>query len=318
MKKPVVSVIIPSYNHERFIRQAIDSVLNQTVDDFELLIIDDCSSDHSWEIIESYHDSRIVRIRHIQNHDAWMTLNEGVEVAQSDIIAILNSDDVFEPARLEKLLLCLTDEHIGLVGSGIRFIDDNDAPLPENNTIYQYYQCLQNNYFLSNNLLQAALKANFFHSTSNFLFRKKLHQTLHGFKPFHCIHDYEFLINAILIDPGSIRVVWKEKLLQYRYHQTNTIILNPKMTNDEIITLFINMIPELYLKGFKEFPLISERLIETFRDFQSKNQQRVDLLKSELDTLKADYAAMNQELETIRELKLVKVALLLEKWHTKP
>ena len=61
---PTVSVILTSYNHAKYLRESIDSVLAQTYTDFELVIVDDCSTDESWAIIESYQDERVVKVRH--------------------------------------------------------------------------------------------------------------------------------------------------------------------------------------------------------------------------------------------------------------
>ena len=70
---PIVTVLLTSYNHGDYIRGSIESILNQTFKDFELYIIDDCSSDNSWDIIQEYKDDRIIAIRHEKNEGGCTT-----------------------------------------------------------------------------------------------------------------------------------------------------------------------------------------------------------------------------------------------------
>ena len=96
---PLVSVVIPIYNTESFLRETIDSVLCQTLNDFELILLDDGSTDHSVDIIHSYHDSRILFIP--CPHDFIGTLNRGYGEAKGTYIAQMDSDDLMMPKRLQ-------------------------------------------------------------------------------------------------------------------------------------------------------------------------------------------------------------------------
>ena len=101
--KPKVSVILTSFNHAKYLREAIDSVLNQTFTHFELIIWDDASSDNSWEIIQSYQDPRIKAFRNDVQRRGIYGINKAIsEVAQGEFIAIHHSDDVWEFAKLDK------------------------------------------------------------------------------------------------------------------------------------------------------------------------------------------------------------------------
>ncbi|MBM6945113.1 MULTISPECIES: glycosyltransferase family 2 protein [Bacteroides] len=106
----LVSVVMPAYNAERFLREAIDSVLNQTYPNFELIIINDGSTDHTEEIILSYSDSRIKYVRNEQNLKLIKTLNKGVELAQGKYIARMDADDISLPERFEEEVRYL-EEH---------------------------------------------------------------------------------------------------------------------------------------------------------------------------------------------------------------
>lgn len=99
---PKVSIIIPSYNHSKFIGKAIESVLYQTYENFELLIIDDASPDNSVDVIKKYEDPRIKFYGFETNQGAVDTLNHGIINSSSEYIALLNSDDYWEIDKLEK------------------------------------------------------------------------------------------------------------------------------------------------------------------------------------------------------------------------
>lgn len=106
---PFVSIIIPTYNRKELLKEAIDSVLNQTYGHFELLIIDDGSEDGSAEIIATYTDPRITYI--FQPHQGVSRArNQGIKVAQGSYIAFLDSDDLWLPAKLERQVSLLEQE----------------------------------------------------------------------------------------------------------------------------------------------------------------------------------------------------------------
>ncbi|SHK51999.1 glycosyltransferase [Desulforamulus aeronauticus] len=96
-----VSVFLTSYNHEKFLRESIESVLNQTYKDFELIISDDFSTDKSWDIIQSYQDERIIKIRHEKNLRKQLFYDK-ISQMRGKFIAVHHSDDIWEPTKLEK------------------------------------------------------------------------------------------------------------------------------------------------------------------------------------------------------------------------
>ena len=123
MKAPKVSVIMPAYNVERYIGEAIESILNQTFTDFELIILNDYSTDKTLEIIKKYarKDKRIKFKNNQKNMGFIASLNRCLDIAQGKYIAKMDSDDISLPTRLEKQVAYL-DNHpeVGLVGVGYR------------------------------------------------------------------------------------------------------------------------------------------------------------------------------------------------------
>src|SRR5437867_410613 len=99
---PAVSVIMPCFNHARFLADAVDGVLRQTHADLELLITDDGSTDNSWEVMSRFAraDWRIKLIRHEKNEGLPKSRNDGLRMAKGDFIAFCDSDDVWERNKL--------------------------------------------------------------------------------------------------------------------------------------------------------------------------------------------------------------------------
>ena len=130
MSDPRVSVVLSVYNGDRFIREAIESVLSQTFREFEFLIIDDGSTDRSREIICSYDDSRIRFIENTKNLGLTRSLNVGLRQAHAPLIARQDADDISHPLRLEKQVGFM-DLHptVALLGTQAQVIDADGVPI---------------------------------------------------------------------------------------------------------------------------------------------------------------------------------------------
>lgn len=126
LKKDLVSVIMSNYNTpEEFLRHAIESILNQTYQNFEFIIIDDCSSDNSLTIIETYTDPRIKIIRNDKNLGITKSLNKGLDIAEGEFVARMDADDISFKTRFEKQVSFLKShpDHI-VCGTGVELIGD--------------------------------------------------------------------------------------------------------------------------------------------------------------------------------------------------
>jgi glycosyltransferase involved in cell wall biosynthesis len=121
----MISIIMPVYNAERFVKQSIDSILNQTEKDFELIMVNDGSSDDSENIILSYDDPRIVYIKQ-ENSGVAAARNKGLDIAKGELIAWQDADDISLPARLETMKQWFDNPSIGFVHSDMLLIDDAD------------------------------------------------------------------------------------------------------------------------------------------------------------------------------------------------
>jgi len=126
VKTPKVSVIIPTYNQAKFIDKAIESVLKQSYQDFEIIVINDGSTDNTEEIVKNYSDFRIRYIYQANNVGVSEARNTGIRASQGDYIALLDSDDEFLPERLMKQVQILQNKssEIGVVCSWSYNIDE--------------------------------------------------------------------------------------------------------------------------------------------------------------------------------------------------
>lgn len=132
-----VTVIMPVYNPGKYLSEAINSILNQTYTDFELLIIDDASTDHSKEAILQYADPRIRYVMNEINLGISGTRNRGIELSRSKYIAFMDHDDIALPTRLEKEVQYLeAHQEVDIVGGHVRTIDQNGRDLNQQWSVY--------------------------------------------------------------------------------------------------------------------------------------------------------------------------------------
>jgi glycosyltransferase involved in cell wall biosynthesis len=120
----MISVIMPVYNAEKFLKRSIDSILSQTEEDFELIIVNDGSTDASEEIILSYSDPRIVYVKQ-ENQGVAAARNKGLDIARGEFIAWQDADDISLPIRLEIMKNSFTSDAIGFVHCDMLLVDEN-------------------------------------------------------------------------------------------------------------------------------------------------------------------------------------------------
>ena len=208
---PKVSVILTSYDHDKYLREAIDSVLNQTFQDFELIIWDDASSDDSWQIIQSYSDSRIKAFQNPHNQGPVFGINKAIsEIAIGEYIAVHHSDDVWELNKLEKQLDFLeANQNIGAVFTWVKIIDEqgneqeNDYFSQENKSRWEWLHQL----FIGDNRL----------NHPSILIRK------------HCYQEIGLYRYSLAQTPDA--EMWSRVLLKYPIH-----VIEERLTKHRLFT----------------------------------------------------------------------------------
>ncbi len=125
----LVSIIMPSWNTGKFIGESIQSVLNQTYKNWELIIVDDCSTDNTDEIVASFNDERIRYFRNDKNSGAALTRNRALCEARGEWIAFLDSDDLWMPKKLEKQIAFMKEKGYTFSFTEYEKIDEESKPL---------------------------------------------------------------------------------------------------------------------------------------------------------------------------------------------
>ena len=113
----MISILMPAFNAESYLKDSINSILNQSYTDFELLVCDDCSTDNTWEIIQSFQDSRLRIFQNKENQGYLKTSNFLVSQANGEYISFQDADDLADPERFLKLTKYLVENNLDLVGS---------------------------------------------------------------------------------------------------------------------------------------------------------------------------------------------------------
>jgi len=215
---PLVSVIMPSYNHDRYISEAIESVLNQTFGDFELIIIDDASKDKSKEIIEAYEakDRRIRAFFHDENKGIARTLNDGLEEAKGKFVAFFASDDVWVKDKLEKQLEVLERSEDLVVWTEGLVIDGRGNPTGE-----LFTQRLSASKRKKNgDIFEELLKGNYICGSSVILKGENLKDIRYD-EQLRYLNDYKLMVD--LARRYQFYFI-PEPLAMYRIHGRNTIL----------------------------------------------------------------------------------------------
>jgi glycosyltransferase involved in cell wall biosynthesis len=223
-KMPAVSVVIPSYNHASFIAEAVNSVLNQSVRDLELIVIDDGSTDTSLSVLAGFSDPRLKVISQT-NQGAHAAINRGLGEASGKYLAILNSDDAYYPRRLERAIAALeADPQAGLVGSFIEIVDAEDKTL---GIKHSYQDCSpwlleipEQSFRAGDDLRAALLTENYWATTSNYVFPRSWFERVGEFLPLRYAHDWDFALRMAKV---ARLVMLPEVLMRYRVHEKNTI-----------------------------------------------------------------------------------------------
>ncbi len=211
-----LSVLMPVYNAERFLQEAIESVLGQTFKDFELIIINDGSTDNSQAIIDKYQaqDNRI-RAYQQENKGLIATLNKGLKLAKADYVARIDADDACYPERLQvQYDYMLDNDDLILCGSFYDVIDDGSRFIEQVRPPTSDEACRKS-------LMQGNI---FIHSSV--IYKKEVVLQIGGYRSaFKYAEDYDLWLR--LIEVGKVGNI-AQFLVQRRWHSTNTSITHRK------------------------------------------------------------------------------------------
>ena len=229
MPDPLVSIILPAYNHERFVAAAVDSVLGQTWTNWELIAIDDGSTDATLSVLQRYDDPRL-RVLSQVNAGSHATINRGLALASGRYLAILNSDDAYHPDRLRRLVARACDHGDPLFAfTAARLIDEHGRTVDASHWWQQMYGDILAAWDRvpeqdPERALLALLWGNLAVSTSNFFLSRDVVQACGGLRRFRYVLDWEYALRVATRLPRAVVFLRDEPLFDYRLHGANTIL----------------------------------------------------------------------------------------------
>ena len=294
-KSPLITVLMAVYNGEKYLREAIESILTQSYTDFEFLIINDGSSDRTEEIIVSYNDERIRYIKNDKNLKLIASLNKGLDLAKGEYIARMDADDISLPNRLEKQVKFMENNpEVGLLGTCVRTIgleDNFDIKYMEGHDQIRL-KLLFDNYITHPTVMLRSeiLKKN-------------------NLKYPDLLHTEDYALWVLLSNYAKIEIL-PEILLHYRCHGNNISELHKDFQKKQTSIIRLQQLVSFGLRdnetSFQIFErFIDENTIENENDFKilmeyiealiqkSKVQLNQDLLFSFFRSKLVDFMELN-------------------------
>lgn len=270
MESPKVSVCIPTYNYGHYLSEAIESVLNQTHEDFELLVVDDASQDDTDRIVQGYvaKDSRVRYLRNQTNIGMVNNWNRCMREAKGKYIKYLFGDDVFSsPMLLEKMIEILdSDESVSLVGSSRLIIDENSKQVD----IWSFYDSdvsKDGKEIINTCLLQLR---NYIGEPTVVMFRKS--QASRGFDSrYKQLVDLEMWFH--LLEQGRYHY-FKDSLSSFRIHSEQQTRKNEKVSAsvDDTELLYVDYFDKPYIKlgwFFRKY-LVYDYFYQIWKSYKKK------------------------------------------------
>lgn len=252
-KKPTVSVNICCYNGEKYLREALDSIINQTYKDWELVIINDGSTDSTESIIKEYIDRGYPIVYHYQeNHGLGYSRNEALKRSSGEFIAFIDQDDIWMPEKLEKQIpIFEKDEEVGIVFCNTIFFNDRGFQ----KAVYKKWKPPRGRVF-------AELLSNYFLALPSVIIRKKsIETTGEWFDPtFKVIEEYDLFLR--------ISYTWKidyvdEPLAKWRMHHNSQTFSTPIIFSQEqerMLDKFQTIFKDFHQNYFKEIIFVRSKI----------------------------------------------------------
>lgn len=253
---PLVSVLMPVFNVEDYICDAIDSIVNQTYSNIEFIIVDDCSSDNTFKICEKYakNDHRIKLLRNEKNSKICKSLNYGLKYCAGDYVLRMDGDDIASLDRIENLLQAIISSNMDIVSSFTINIDE--AGIEKSRTMFPVSPDNMKGFYRHISVC-----------SHNWLARKSVYEMLEGYRNIPSVEDFDFLQRAI--DKG-FRVgnipFWGMKIRTRDNNTLSTFGLRQRLSFRFVNKInksgnghFSKSILESYVSRFNFFQIIHEK-----------------------------------------------------------
>ncbi len=272
---PKVSVIIPVYNAENYLKECLESVINQTLKDIEVICVDDGSTDNSYKILQEYEqkDKRIIVLKQ-KNKGAGAARNLGIELAQGEFIAFMDADDKYPNCKILKILYNITNSNNMQICGGefSEFTNNCDTP-NQNKTIWKEKECSLDGYLFPETKIIKYKDYQFDYGYHRFLYNRNFLITNKIYFPnYKRFQDPPFFVQAMI----KAEKFYAVNKISYAYRTGHNIIRwDSKKTNDMLKGILDNMQYAYYhkLQKLNEYSLVRLKqhypLIENFINLKS-------------------------------------------------
>ncbi|WP_341348651.1 glycosyltransferase [Paenibacillus sp. FSL H3-0469] len=243
IKSPLVSIIVPSYNYEKFIVEALDSISLQTYPNLELVIVDDMSKDSSVKLISQYISQKKVKerfegnikfIKHNVNRGAHYSINEGIRSSEGSYISILNADDLFQENRFDTMIDEMVKRNADFSFSKIEVINGDGVLLGTSSEESSKFLAIQDSINNFPSVGWSLVPHNAAISTGNMLFTREIFEKVGGFRNLKYCHDWDFILRSLIYTeplyiPGT--------QYYYRLHGNNSYLKLNDVVDKEVKTV---------------------------------------------------------------------------------
>ena len=265
MSQPVLSIVLPTFNGSKYISTSIESCLNQTFKDFELIIVNDCSTDNTADIIQSYadRDARVKIIHNAFNKKLPLSLNEGFNAASGRYHTWTSDDNYYAPNALETLLdVMKKDETLGFVYTDYTIINDNNE--------------------VTGKRTFGDINVKLFQGCSAcFLYKQEIYKANNGYNPAaFLVEDYDFFLRAFI--QFSVLYINRYDLYYYREHGMSLTSLQSDATNDIAKIIVERQMSRLEQKLSKNQLALLYRKFAVFNAVQKNNGYKYKLYLEKL------------------------------------
>ena len=298
---PLISVIMPVYNGERFIRETIDSVLNQTYRNFEFIIVNDGSVDSTQQIINSYDDTRINSVNLTRNQGVSNARNTGTDLSRGEFIAFCDADDLYDPSRLQTQLDFLTGNPIvDVCGSYFIIFEDGQEILVQHpladNEIKEYF-------FTGNCIGQPSVMG------KSGVFRK------YKYNPeLQASEDYDLWTR--MATGGVVFANVPQPLVKYRLHPEQASKTKGKLLHVTTMTVCTNYtLAFLDSNVISEYAIAKEITLANFAKFIVELSATCARKRKDMNTFRPLIALLYKKIDRLGIRSFVALKLISSKYH---
>lgn len=268
MNNILISILIPVYNVEKYVEKAVLSICNQTHHNLQVIVVDDCSTDNTYNIVENIakQDSRILLLKNEVNSKIVKTLNLGLQYVKGDYIARMDGDDICSPEKLEKQLdFLIKNPDYSLVGSHVYTINESDKVIGKLELPVDYLKIKKNIIYSSPVLHIWLAKADVYHK-------------LNGYREIPGAEDYDFLLRMCSEGLKFTNINSFEYSVRIRDgNTTSTIGFNQRLMSNYVLELY-SMRQKLNYDNFSRENV--QNYIENYSKFKKNFDKSNDYLRT--------------------------------------